>query len=177
MEDPSAKEFAMKAHSLTAALAALMLALPSVAAAEPPVLVEFSAPERFSDARDGHHSSAPENNPNLKSLTKHVEQAAAGYLQPGQRLHLVFTNVDLAGQMDQSADPRWSDVRVVSHVYPPRLDFRFTLQNEQGEELKAGDVKLRDSGFMVRSSSARKGRLGFERRMLDRWMAQTLGNA
>lgn len=140
-----------------------------------PVRVEFVQPEKFTDVNERQTRTAPEKNHHLYVLRTHVEKRGARYLQPGQQLEIRFTDIDLAGDHLPQMDPALADVRVVTRLYPPRLKFSYVLRDASGGVLKSGDVDLRDLAFDTQSGTPYTDALRYEKRMLDKWMRQTLG--
>jgi hypothetical protein len=163
--------------TLTMAGLTALLSLPLIAGAvsASPVTVEFLNPEKFTDVQDQRMRLDVERNTNLKGVRQYLEREAPAFLTPGQTLSVQFTDIDLAGDTEPGADLQWRDVRIVSRVYPPRLTFSYSLRDAQGSELKSGEVKLRDLGFLDGTTRRQSDALAYEKRMLDSWMRTELG--
>ncbi len=134
------------------------------------VSVEFVNAEKFTDASDRRMKSAPDKNPNLASLRRHVESRASRYLQPGQTLDVRFTDIDLAGDFRPSVDVAMSDVRLVTQLFPPRLKLSYEIHDASGATVRSGDADLRDVAFLTSSGGNTSDVLRYEKRMLDKWM-------
>jgi len=150
--------------------------LPALALADAPpaVTVEFVKPESFSDVEDRRTRVSADRNPALRAIREHLEDKALAYLAPGQSLLVRFTDIDLAGEYEPSADLRWADVRIVKRVYPPRLKFDYQLSDIDGVTLAEGSTQLRDLGFLEGNTGRQQDPLLFEKRLLDRWLRETL---
>lgn len=147
----------------------------TVHAAEPgPVTVEFPGAERYTDIRDRWVRSAPEKNLNLRELRRHLEQSAARRLPAGHRLHLRFTDIDLAGDYNTPLTGPGQDIRVITELYPPRLKFDWEHRGSDGERIAGGSETLRDFAFLTHGDHRNQRRLAYEKRLIDRWLQQTL---
>jgi hypothetical protein len=127
------------------------------------VQVEYRHPEKFADARD---LSFPE-------LTRYLERRAAPLLRQEERLQILFTDIDRAGEREP-----WRrdlhDVRIVRNVYPPRIDLSFRLIGADGAVLKEGQRTLRDAAFMISGSFYRDDPLRCEKALLEDWLEREL---
>ncbi len=154
--------------------AALLLANPAPAADNGPVTVVFVQPETFTDVRDRQFASPPDRNPNLSGLQRYLETRGKRYLAGGQHLKIEFTDIDLAGDHRAQTNFELADVRLVTSLYPPRLEFNYSLTDASGATLKSGTVKLRDLAFDSSSTGTASGPLRYEQRMLDKWLRQEI---
>jgi hypothetical protein len=151
-----------------------LLTTPAPAADHGAVTVIFVQPEKFTDVRDRQFASPPEKNPNLSGLRRYLETRGIRYLADGQQLKLEFTDIDLAGDHRAQTHVELADVRLVTSLYPPRLEFNYSLTDASGATLKSGTVKLRDPGFDTTSTGTASGPLRYEQRMLDKWLRQEI---
>jgi hypothetical protein len=133
--------------------------------------VSFIEPANFSDA--GRSSWNVEHT--TKSLAE-VFQAYGKKLPDGQALKFEVTDVDLAGEMRPSR--RGDDIRVLrGRADWPRVDLRYTL-TENGRVLRSGEAKIADMAYLQHSLRGNSSEaLAYERRMLDRWFAETFVTA
>ncbi|MGE4072017.1 MAG: DUF3016 domain-containing protein [Lysobacterales bacterium] len=155
-------------------LVAALVATPAPAAGDGPVAVVFVQPEKFTDVRDRQFASPPDKNPNLSGLRRYLETRGKRYLSGGQQLKIEFTDIDLAGDHRAQSNLELADVRLVTSLYPPRLEFNYSLTDASGATLKSGTVKLRDLAFDISSTGTASGPLRYEQRMLDKWLRQEL---
>jgi hypothetical protein len=143
-----------------------------------PVSVEFVNPAEFTDIKTGMLRTNVDNNAHLNGLRRYLERAAASYLQPGQSLRIVVTDIDLAGDITPHSNPALLDIRTVSSVYPPRIDLNYTLTDASGAVVRTGEARLRDLGFDIGSGGGRvSDPLRYEKRMLDKWLRSELGGS
>lgn len=155
--------------------AALSLASPFAAAVStradaPSVVVTWSNPADFSDARynPGYPGQPPERW--LGTLARYLQQRATPRLAPGEHLDVTFTDVQRAGITEPWRGPLWNDIRIVKDLYPPRIDLRFTLTGANGEVLDEGTRSLRDLAFLHRAQRLGGDPLLFEKRLLADWV-------
>ncbi|CAH9054729.1 hypothetical protein PSECIP111951_02050 [Pseudoalteromonas holothuriae] len=100
-----------------------------------------------------------------KQFERHIVKLAE-QLPQGYKLDVTFNDIDLAG------DARFSmnDVRIVKPIYFPRLNIRYRLVNEKGEQvLKTQERELKDMSFMDRIKVGRNEALYYEKRLLNEW--------
>lgn len=119
--------------------------LQTAAAAD--VTVEFQNPDKFRDVRDSLGGGIDESA--LTALRTFLQEKAAAKLQPGQKLRIVFTDIDLAGDFPGSGGGRYDRVRVIRSVYIPRQEFTFTLTDAAGQVVKQGTRTLTDLNFQA----------------------------
>lgn len=153
-----------------AAFALMFVSLAAIAADDARVSVDWTDPAQFTELK--HYRSYRDGRPAdwLEPLAKHLRTRAERVLPPGQRLAVTFTDVQRAGQYEPWHGPRWSDVRVVKDIYPPRIDLRFRLLDANGAVLREGERSLRDSAFLMRDGTHEDDPLRFEKRLLDAWL-------
>ena len=149
-------------------LAALLLAV-AWAAPAASVQVEYGDVAKFTDAGRTYGS---DRDAALEGLRRHLEMRAGRLLPEGERLAVTITDLDLAGSYEQSQ--RYSrEVRIVRRTYPPRIDLAFRLT--RGDTvLKEGTRSLRDTTFNE-SLRYKDDALGYEKAMIDRWLAAEFG--
>jgi hypothetical protein len=162
----------MKTNLPSLLLAAGLLAACSTPTSRPgaspgAITAEFRDPDRFTDARDSLGGATDQHA--LDTLRTHLAEKAAPLLQPGQKLHVVFTDIDLAGEFEPGA--RFDRVRLVKPIYFPRLELAFTLTDATGATLKEGTRTLKDMDFLLNA-----GRIGsdqpyyYDKLLLEEWL-------
>lgn len=159
-------------HVLFVAL--LLPALPAMAGKAAPsnVTVTYDHPQQFTEARK-LRSLAParDDNDYLKVLKSYIEQRASKMLPPGERLAIVVTDIDRAGNFEPWRPYPMRDVRIIKDIYPPRIDLRFQLFDADGKLIREGTRKLRDPAFL--SDSGYPGdsdSLRYEKGLINRWL-------
>lgn len=112
------------------------------------ITVEFKDPDNFRDARESMGGSTDE--VALSSLRTYLQEKAPARLQPGQKLRITFTDIDLAG--DFPASGRYDRVRIIRSIYIPRQEFSFELTDSAGQVIKQGTRTLTDLNFQARGT-------------------------
>jgi hypothetical protein len=137
----------------------------------PRVQVTFSAPEKFTDAKDAFMETEKGRDAILGQLKDYITTRAPHYLAEGQRLTITVTDVDLAGDFEPGRGSQWDDVRIVKDIYPPRINLSFQVTDADGNVVKSGTRKLQDMDFMMNISINTNDSLRFEKTMLNDWMS------
>jgi len=176
----------MKTVIRSAVVALVVAAGPSGGAAEPaaspgpdtsPVTVIFEHPEKFADLKDGMTDFENERGRErfLPFIREYLEQRAGKILPAGQKLTVTFTDIDLAGDFEPWHGAAFHDIRIVKHMYVPRMTFSYTLTDAAGQVLKQGERRLIDGGFQLRiTSGADFDSLRYEKAMLYDWLRKDI---
>lgn len=141
-----------------------------------PVQVEWTDPDGFSEIRYSRNRFEARRGNWVQHLAEHLQQQAAGVIGPGERLQLLITDIDLAGQYEPvGVDMR--DVRVVRDVYPPRMQIEFVRYAADGRVMQQGRSELSDLGFLSAAPRSTHDALRFEKHMIDAWVRREFGTA
>jgi len=138
-----------------------------------PVTVQFANASAFTEIRNHPQQSDSYNKGWMEALSKHLEQRAPRYLEPGMHLYIRFTDVRLAGDYEPWRRPGFSDVRIVRDIYPPRLDLSYRLSDSSGQVVRQGSSILRDSAFLMRADRYPEDPQRYEKNLLDDWLRET----
>lgn len=166
-----------------AALFALGALVPASIRALPPVLafhgsncdIVFRQPAKFDDIQDSGHPTDRGELALLDRLQASLMKDAGRLVPAGDRLTLVFTNIQLAGRYEPWAGPRWFDVRIVRPEYFPYFDFSYRLTDSAGRVVQAGREQLRDLDFQLRPDLTEPDPLRYEKDILREWMQRRIG--
>jgi hypothetical protein len=109
------------------------------------VTVDFQNPEQFRDVRESLGGGTDENA--LSALRTYLQENAPTFLQPGQKLRVTFTDIDLAGDFPTAGGGRFDRVRLIRSIYIPRQEITFELTDPSGAVLKHGKRTLTDMNF------------------------------
>lgn len=139
------------------------------------VSVTWTDPAQFTEAKYGPQLHRTYPGGWLTEFQKTLVKRAGAVLKPGQHLDVEITNVNLAGQVEPFHGSRATDVRVVKSIYPPEINLSFTLTGADGQVLDTGERKLRDAGFLDRSSANSNDPYRFEKRLLEDWVRTEFG--
>ena len=151
-----------------AVVAALLVACSGAWAGQ--AVVEFEQPDRYADADRGAQAEA-----HRQVLAGQLQRLAERQLPAGQVLRVVFTDIDLAGELRPG--PRGlMDLRVLrGRADWPRLALRFSL-DEGGQVLSRGSADLSDMNYLARRPRGYEQRpLPYEQRLLAEWFAGQFG--
>ncbi|KRF01866.1 hypothetical protein ASG87_10180 [Frateuria sp. Soil773] len=169
----------MPSSPLSRLLCSACLALASLAAwaATPPdsVSVHYRDPRHFTEARHSFGVHLIRADAYLEPLRAYIVERASRILAPGQRLDIVVTDVDRAGEYEPWRGPDFDDVRIVKDIYPPRIDLDFTLYGADGKVLRQGSRKLRDAAFLSNRPAIDQDTLRYEKSLIDRWLRRGAG--
>ena len=134
-----------------------------------PVQVEWTDPNDFTEIRYSRNRFEARRGNWVEQLAEHLRQQAAQALGPGERLELLITDIDLAGEYEPvGADMR--DVRVVRDLYPPRMQVSFVRQGADGQVVQQGSRRLSDPAFLGATPRSMQEPLRFEKRMIEDWV-------
>ena len=132
--------------------------------------VNFLEPGKFTDVKDNDMGDY-ERTTYLDSLRDHILQQAKYFVPAGHKLAVTFTDIDMAGDFEPWRGPRFSDIRIVKDIYPPRIELSFQLTDAAGNVVKQGKRELRDLAFLMKISMAfRDDPMRHEKGLLDDWL-------
>ena len=141
-----------------------------------PVQVRWTDPKDFTEIRYSRNRFEARRGTWVQRLAEHLRQQAAQALAPGERLELLITDIDLAGEYEPvGADLR--DVRVVRDLYPPRMRVDFVRHGADGQVMQQGSRKLADPGFLFSTPRSTHDPLRFEKRMIEDWVRREFHSA
>lgn len=140
----------------------------------PRVHVVFANPERFTDARSSIGSGPDARN--LDPLGRFLVREASTELAPGERLTIVFHDVDLAGDFEPGGLSPAGDVRIVREVQPPRLEFTYSIVDRTDTVVQEERVTLTNRDFLreLRPPTTQQEPLYHEKALLREWVRKTL---
>jgi len=169
----------MKSSSLFRLLCIAFLALVSVTVqaetSHDSVSVHYKNPQNFSETKRSFGANRSDADAYLKPLKDYIAERASRILAPGQRLEIVVTDVQRAGDYEPWRGPRFNDVRIIKDIYPPRIDLDFTLYGADGKVLSDGSRKLRNPAFLNGVSAGSQDPLRYEKSLIDSWLRKGAG--
>jgi len=139
------------------------------------VNVRWEDPSRFSELRySGNRWEAAQGNW-VQELALYLRDRAQQRLPAGQRLDVDILDIRRAGSFEPWHGPNVQYTRIIRDVYPPRMTLNVRLTDANGNVIAQGERKLSDMAFLMSDSSTlNTDPLRFEKRMIDRWLAQEL---
>lgn len=105
-----------------------------------------------------------------------LEELAEKYLAEEETLNILFTDIDMAGDIQPWRNTSNADIRYIEAVYPPRLKFSYSLQNADGETIMEGEESISDLGFQMNTIAPIRNRymhFFYETTLLKDWMRKT----
>jgi hypothetical protein len=137
------------------------------------VKVEWQAPDSFRDIKTSSGIQSRFEQRLFDTLTQALAKDAQKTLKANQKLELVVTDVDLAGDMRPTfGAAAVSELRIVKDLYPPRMTFSYRVF-ENDKVIMVGDEKLVDMNFMHRVGM-NTGASDYESKMLADWLKKTV---
>lgn len=132
------------------------------------VKITWQEPKKFRDIKSSGELQSRFENRMFETLTKELNKEASKSLKPNQKLDLVVTDVDMAGDMRPTFGATSNDLRVVKEIYPPRISFSYQVL--EGEQVViAGDEKLTNLNFMNDIRPVNDRPFSHETRLLTEW--------
>jgi hypothetical protein len=103
---------------------------------------------------------------------KQVFEDLGAELAPGQTLSVEVLQVNLAGELEWVRGAE--RIRVMREIGWPLIEVRYTVR-QGGAVSSEGTARISDMAYLSQSRPSEvQGPLGFERRMLQRWLKTTL---
>ena len=172
----------MRSSGFIIVIAACLIARAGTAAEQTPVpsepgasvSVTYAQSSRFTDVGNRHFDATKDRSGYLELLTKHLIRRGKQFVPAGQQLAVTITNLDMAGSYDPSRS-KPGGLRIVTDVYPPRIDLIFTLTGADGSVVAEGRRELRDIDFMTTTFAYRGDTMRHEKALLDNWLISEFG--
>ncbi len=134
------------------------------------VEVTWKNPDKYRDVDPGNGSKKRFRESTFKDFEKHFTKLAES-LPEDETLKIEVTDIDLAGDTHIGGIKQ---LRIIKSLYFPKLTFSYQLIANDKSIVKSESVKLKDMSFMMRSNLKYKHQaLGYEKKMLDDWFADT----
>ncbi|ABZ78350.1 conserved hypothetical protein [Shewanella halifaxensis HAW-EB4] len=137
------------------------------------VKVEWQDPSNFRDVESSGDIQSRFEKRTFEQLTKSLNKEAAKILKPEQKLEMVVTDLDLAGDVRPTFGATTNDLRIVKNIYPPRITFSYKIL-EGDKVIMAGDEKLTDLNFMYSINKMNDKPYRYENELLASWLKKTV---
>ncbi len=137
------------------------------------VKIEWQDPKSFRDVKAVGDIQSRYEKRSFETLTKNLNKEASKTLKSEQKLEMLVTDLDLAGDVRPTFGATMNDIRLVEELYPPRITFSYKIL-EGDKVIMAGDEKLTDMGFMQRVGRASDKPMRYESKMLTDWLKKTV---
>ena len=131
--------------------------------------VTWQEPEKFTDIRPGNELPGSFQERVIKEFDRMFADLAKE-LPDAYQWNVTVTDIDLAGEVRPQFRRTGNEVRVVKHLYWPRIAFDFDLKDPQRQTVASGKEDLNDMNFLMHVGLP-TGHTGFpyEERMLRDW--------
>ena len=121
--------------------------LPFLTAQAGQIIAEFDDVKNFTDFSVSGLSEEKTLSIFESELEDELERFARKYIPEGQTLHILFTDIDMAGDIQPWRNRHNADIRYVERIYPPRLAFTYKLVDAEDKVLAEGEESIADLAF------------------------------
>ncbi|MGV8941851.1 MAG: DUF3016 domain-containing protein [Lysobacter sp.] len=173
MKSPLAMTWAFALSLVLAgcATAPLLASGPGQLPEEGPVQVAWQDPAGFREISRGQDHIDRLHGVWVRQLAQYLRSEAERRLPVGERLQVTFIDIDRAGEYEPWLGPRYSDVRIMRDIYPPRIRLEFRRLDAKGQVLAEGERQLVGSDYLSRSRMTRDDDpLRYEKQLLEDWL-------
>jgi hypothetical protein len=134
------------------------------------VKVEYKDYKKFTDMKPASEVRGSFEKRTMASFDK-IFADLAKKLPEGYSWNVIVTDIDLAGDVNHMITQTGQQIRVIKDIFIPRINFSYTLLDQNKVVVaEEKDLKLKDMGFMSRTSNTRANEANeHERVMLERW--------
>lgn len=109
----------------------------------------------------------------FSELTDELGRVTNKVLSKNQKLDLMVTNVDLAGDVQPTFGASVNDIRVVSDLYPPKISFDYSL-SQDGKVIMSGSEKIQNMGFLFGIQPITSQPFPYESKLLTKWFKEKI---
>jgi hypothetical protein len=171
----------MKAVSTIPLMGVLLLgsvlnaALPDpVTYQSPKAEIIFQHPDNYTDIKDAFTPTEKGEKGYLDILGNYIVELANHLIPDGDKLTMVFTDVDLAGDFEPWRGAQADDIRIIKDIYPPDYKFTWKVTNPAGQVVKQGNEDYRDIDFQMNFSIDDSTPLKQDKAEFQSWMHEHL---
>lgn len=140
------------------------------------VHVSYAHPEHFSESRRYRPQDRFNDVDYLGPLKTYLIGRATPMLAPGQQLDITVTDIQLAGGYEPWRRGAMDRVRIMSNLYPPRIDLHFRWIGSDGKVLREGSRKLTNLGYLDSGAATLDDTdpLRYDKALLASWLRRGL---
>ena len=113
----------------------------------------------------------------LEEIRKYVQHEASRRLPADETLAVTLTRFERAGQEEPGLGPKFSSVRIVRDLFPPRIDLRFALSDARSAVRREGERQLRDLNFLLNARVNPDDPLRYEKALIADWLDREFPHA
>ena len=165
----------MKTIKAVSLAATLLLPLFSLTAGQ--IVAEYENVEKFTDFSVSGLSEIKTLKIFESELETELERFAKKYIDEGSVLEIVFTDIDMAGDIQPWRNRHNADIRYIERVYIPRLAFRYTLKDADGNVVDEGEASISDLAFdmsVIAPMRTQHMNFFYETNLLGDWIRKTM---
>ncbi|MDP2560847.1 DUF3016 domain-containing protein [Psychrobium sp. 1_MG-2023] len=110
----------------------------------------------------------------MNNLDEYLKQELSKYLKRGQQASVTVYNLDLAGDV-RPVIGQGGNIRIIQDIYPPMIDIEYVIKGPKDQVVAKQRKRVRDIGFNMNAKLAGSTEaLAYEKRMLKRWLRESL---
>ncbi len=138
------------------------------------IKVDFRNPEAYTDCKDDYVPTKEEQVRILGDLQRELRKHATLYLKEGERLEVIFNDIDLAGEIEPIQ--HGGGKRVLREVTPPRMEIEFRIVGPDGTVKTEGKRVLKKLGYLSMMNLNRtEERYYHDKKLLREWVEKEIG--
>lgn len=138
------------------------------------IKVDFRNPEAYTDCKDDFVPSKEEQVRIMGDLQRELRKHATLYLKEGERLEVVFNDIDLAGDIEPIQNG--AGKRVLRDVTPPRMDIEFKIIGPDGAVKAEGKRMLKKLAYLSTMNLNRtEERYYHDKKLIREWVEKEIG--
>jgi hypothetical protein len=138
------------------------------------IKVDFRNPEAYTDCKDDFIPAKEEQVRIMGDLQRELRKHATLYLKEGERLEVVFNDIDLAGEIEPIQNG--AGKRVLRDVTPPRLDIEFRIIGPDGAVKAEGKRMLKKLAYLSTMNLNRtEERYYHDKKLIREWVEKEIG--
>lgn len=138
------------------------------------IKVDFRNPEAYTDCKDDFVPSKEEQVRILGDLQRELRKHATLYLKEGERLEVIFNDIDLAGDIEPIQNG--AGKRVLRDVTPPRMDIEFKIIGPDGAVKAEGKRMLKKLAYLSMMNLNRtEERYYHDKKLIREWVEKEIG--
>lgn len=138
------------------------------------VAVSWTDPAAFSEVRLSANRREAIRGDWVHELAAHLQDVASRLLPPGERLEVVLTDIDRAGDYEPWRGGSSQDIRFMRDIHPPRVTLGFRHLAADGSVIAEGERTLSDLAYLMNAGTIDSDPLRYDKRLLERWARQQL---
>ncbi len=164
----------MKTLKIFLTLASAWIAAGSLVAGE--ITVEFKEVDKYTDFSVSGLSEEKTQGIFESELERELKIFSERYIGENQKLHIVFEDIDMAGDIQPWRNRHNADIRYIERVYPPRMELAYTLTDADGTVLLEGEETIADISFdfnILAPIRTQSMSFFYEINMLEDWIRKT----